>query len=184
MTTARDATTRFREDLSGASGRQQQAYGWATVVSSVVMLTVTAIVAAIGETTAAVVMAMILLVAWAAIFAALAYSVRSRPYVGKETPTGVGGSREAEAHAQKPWWRDWRQLPPGSRSPASMMAPSEVWIVRAGLVLFVAAAVAVVAFERALSAAALLLIVPVAALARMPRHQRRQLLGLGPDQQG
>ncbi len=59
------------------------------------------------------------------------------------------------------------------------MAPSEVWMLRTGLVLFVAGAVVVVAFEGALSAAAFLLIAPVAALARMPRQQRRQILGRG-----
>ncbi len=52
-------------------------------------------------------------------------------------------------------------------------------MLRAGLVLFVAGAVVVVAFEGALSAAAFLLMAPVAALARMPRQQRRQILGRG-----
>lgn len=73
--------TRFRDDLSGASGREQQIYGWTTLASSILLLILTPIVAAIGETGAAVVMASILLVGWAAILAALAYSARRRERV-------------------------------------------------------------------------------------------------------
>lgn len=67
-------------------------------------------------------------------------------------------------------------MPPGSQGRNSLMSPGEVWLVRAGPLLFLVAGVVVILFAGNLTAG-LFLLLPLGGYRQLPAHQRRQVLG-------
>ncbi len=79
----------------------------------------------------------------------------------------------------RPWWRDWRQLPPGSRDGGiHPMSGAEVALARLSLVLFACVGIVLLFVTDSTAAPLLLIAMPVAGVMKLPRHQRRQLFRL------
>jgi asparagine N-glycosylation enzyme membrane subunit Stt3 len=82
------------------------------------------------------------------------------------------------ARSQKPWWRDWRQLPPGSETEGTVqpLGTVAVWLVRLLLLVELLALVVAAAFHMP-AVGAPLLVGLFFVMRKLPDHQRHQVLG-------
>lgn len=80
---------------------------------------------------------------------------------------------------ERPWWRDRRQLPPGSADPANGMSPGEVWLVRLGLAAMLIAGVVIAIYSDSIAAPIMLAGFSIGWIWHLPAHQRRQVVGFG-----